>query len=51
MIAKAEKRNPWLFVPTTYFAEGLPYILINSVSVIIYKNMGVSNAEMAFWTS
>lgn len=51
MISKAEKRNPWLFVPTTYFAEGLPYILINSVSVIIYKNMGVSNAEMAFWTS
>jgi len=51
MTAKAEKRNAWLFVPTTYFAEGLPYILINSVSVIIYKNMGVSNAVMAFWTS
>jgi PAT family beta-lactamase induction signal transducer AmpG len=51
MISKAEKRSPWLFIPTTYFAEGLPYILINSVSVILYKNMGVSNAEMAFWTS
>ncbi|MEI7529044.1 MAG: MFS transporter [Elusimicrobiota bacterium] len=51
MIPKTERRNAWLFVPTTYFAEGLPYILINSVSVIIYKNMGVSNAEMAFWTS
>ncbi len=51
MISKTEKRNPWFFVPSTYFAEGLPYILINSVSVIIYKNMGVSNAEMAFWTS
>ncbi len=51
MIAKAEKRNPWSFIPTTYFAEGLPYIIINSVSVILYKNMGVSNAEMAFWTS
>jgi PAT family beta-lactamase induction signal transducer AmpG len=51
MISKAEKRNPWSFVPTTYFAEGLPYIIINSVSVILYKNMGVSNADMAFWTS
>ena len=51
MISKTEKRNPWFFVPTTYFAEGLPYILINSVSVILYKNMGVSNAEIAFWTS
>jgi len=51
MISKTEQRSPWFFVPSTYFAEGLPYILINSVSVIIYKNMGVSNAEMAFWTS
>lgn len=51
MIPKAEKRNPWSFIPTTYFTEGLPYIIINSVSVIIYKNMGVSNADMAFWTS
>ena len=51
MISKAEKRNPWSFIPTTYFAEGLPYIIINSVSVIIYKNMGVSNSDMAFWTS
>ncbi|HNW45561.1 MAG TPA: MFS transporter, partial [Elusimicrobiales bacterium] len=50
-MSKAEKRSPWLFVPSTYFAEGLPYIIINSVSVILYKNMGVSNAEMAFWTS
>ncbi len=51
MTGKTEKRNPWWFVPSTYFAEGLPYILINSVSVIVYKNMGVSNSEMAFWTS
>ena len=51
MISKAEKRNPWSFIPTTYFAEGLPYIIINSVSVILYKNMGVSNADMAYWTS
>lgn len=51
MISKAESRSPWTFVPTTYFAEGLPYILINSASVILYKNMGVGNAEMAFWTS
>ena len=36
-------RSPWLYVPTLYFAEGLPYILINSLSVIFYKNMGASN--------
>jgi PAT family beta-lactamase induction signal transducer AmpG len=51
MTEKRPQRNPWLFIPTAYFAEGLPYILINSVSVILYKNMGVSNAELAFWTS
>jgi len=48
---KAEKRNPWTFVPTTYFAEGLPYMLVNSFAVIMYKSMGVSNAKIAFWTS
>ena len=51
MLSRTETRNPWYFVPSTYFAEGLPYILINSVSVILYKNMGVSNADIAFWTS
>jgi PAT family beta-lactamase induction signal transducer AmpG len=43
--------NPWYFIPSLYFAEGLPYILINAVSVIIYKRMEVGNAEIAFWTS
>ncbi len=44
-------RNPWTFVPSLYFGEGLPYILVNTVSVIIYKKMGVDNASIAFWTS
>ncbi len=44
-------RNPWAFVPSLYFGEGLPYILVNTVSVILYKKMGVDNASIAFWTS
>jgi PAT family beta-lactamase induction signal transducer AmpG len=48
---KPAHRDPWSFVPTLYFAEGLPYILINTVSVILYKKMGVDNASIAFWTS
>ena len=51
MIAKAESRNPWSFVPSTYFAEGLPYMIVNTLAVIIFKKMGVSNAEIAAWTS
>lgn len=44
-------RNPWAFIPTLYFFEGLPYVLINTVSVILYKRMGVDNVSIAFWTS
>lgn len=47
----ATSRNPWLFVPSLYFGEGLPYVLINTVSVILYKKMGVDNTAIAFWTS
>lgn len=46
-----EKRTPWSFVPTLYFAEGLPYVIINTASVVMYKNMGVSNSDIGFWTS
>src|SRR3989339_294944 len=51
MISKAESRNPWTYVPTTYFAEGLPYMLVNALAVIVYKKMDVSNTMIAFWTS
>jgi PAT family beta-lactamase induction signal transducer AmpG len=46
-----KQTDPWAYVPTLYFAEGLPYILINTVSVILYKKMGIDNAQIAFWTS
>jgi PAT family beta-lactamase induction signal transducer AmpG len=49
--SKPTSRSPWLFVPSLYFAGGLPYIIVNTVSVVIYKNMGVDNAQVAFWTS
>lgn len=44
-------RTPWTFLPTLYFGEGLPYVLVNSVSVILYKRMDIDNASIAFWTS
>jgi PAT family beta-lactamase induction signal transducer AmpG len=43
-------RSPWLWVPTLYTAEGLPYALVLAVSVVLYKNLGVSNAEITFYT-
>jgi PAT family beta-lactamase induction signal transducer AmpG len=51
MIAKAESRSPWSYVPPTYFAEGLPYMIVNALAVIIYKNMCVDDKLIAFWTS
>jgi PAT family beta-lactamase induction signal transducer AmpG len=44
-------KSPWAWVPSLYFAEGLPYVLANTVSVILYKDLGVSNAEIALYTS
>ncbi|MFC2131856.1 MFS transporter [Bacteroidota bacterium] len=40
----AKKRSPWSFIPTQYFAEGLPYILVNNLSVAMYKSLEASNA-------
>jgi PAT family beta-lactamase induction signal transducer AmpG len=45
-----DKVNPWLWVPSLYFAEGLPYVAVVSLSVIMYKNLGMSNANIAFYT-
>ena len=44
-------RNPWGWIPSLYFASGLPYIIVMSVSTIMYKNMGISNSDIALYTS
>lgn len=45
------KISPWLWVPTLYFAEGIPYFAVNSISVTMLTKMGVSNGNMALFTS
>src|SRR2546426_9941212 len=44
-------RNPWAWIPTLYLAEGLPYVVVMTVSVIMYKGMGISNPDIALYTS
>ena len=44
-------RNPWKWIPTLYFAEALPYVTVMSISTVMYERMGLSNAEIAFYTS
>ncbi len=51
IVTKKERRNPWVWVPSLYFAEGLPYVIVMTVSVIMYKRLGISNAQIALYTS
>ena len=44
-------RSPWSWVPTLYLAEGLPYVVVMTVSVIMYKGFGISNTDIALYTS
>ena len=46
-----EKNSPWKWVPTLYVAEGLPYALATGVALVLYKNLGASNATVAFWSA
>ncbi len=43
--------SPWLWVPTLYFAEGIPYFLVNNISVMMFAKLGVPNGQMALFTS
>ncbi len=43
-------RNPWAWIPTLYFAQGLPYVAVMTISVIMYKRLGISNTDIALYT-
>ncbi len=47
----SNKHNPWYWIPVLNFASGLPYAIIISVSVIMYKNLGISNEDIGIYTS
>ncbi len=51
MDTRIKKTSPWAWVPTLYFAEGLPYVAVMTLSVVMYKRMGISNTEIALYTS
>lgn len=48
---KSKNLSPWLWVPTLYFAEGVPYFVVNNISVMMFTKMGVPNGDMAFFTT
>ena len=51
MMNRPAPRNPWSWNPSLYFAEGIPYVIVMTVSVIMYKKLGISNTDIAFYTS
>ena len=44
-------KSPWFWVPTLYFAEGIPYFIVNVISVTMFKRLGMSNGDLAMYTS
>ncbi len=48
---KQKSTSPWAWVPTLYFAQGIPYVVVMTVSVIMYKRLGISNTDIALYTS
>lgn len=42
--------SPWWWIPTLYVAEGLPYFAVNTLTILVYIQLGISKAEMAFYT-
>lgn len=48
---KSSSRSPWRWIPTLYFAEGLPYVVVMTLAVVMYKGLGLSNTDIALYTS
>jgi PAT family beta-lactamase induction signal transducer AmpG len=45
------RRTPWAWIPTLYFAQGIPYVVVMTMAVILYKRLGISNTDIALYTS
>ena len=51
LTGKSTIASPWSWIPTLYFAEALPYVAVMTISVIMYKRLGISNTDIALYTS
>ena len=45
------KISPWKWIPSLYFAQGIPYVTVMTIAVIFYKRMEISNTDIALYTS
>ena len=49
--AETKQKRPITWIPTAYFAMGLPFVVLNMVTVLMFKGLGVDNKLITFWTS
>ena len=45
------RRSPWRWIPTLYFAEGIPNVIVMTITVIMYKRIGLNNGDIALYTA
>jgi len=45
------ERSAWAWVPSVSFGQGVPYVAVMLLSTVMYKNLGISNADLAFYTA
>ncbi|MDR3457332.1 MAG: MFS transporter [Verrucomicrobiae bacterium] len=50
-MSEPKTRNAWLWVPSLYFSQGIPYVIVMTMSVVLYKRLGISNTDIALYTS
>ena len=50
MATNKNSRSPWAWIPTLYFAEGLPNIIVTGLSVVMYMQMGLTDSEVGLYT-
>lgn len=49
-MSNTKKRNPWTWIPTLYFAQGIPFIFINMVTMVVFTQLGMSETDAALYT-
>jgi PAT family beta-lactamase induction signal transducer AmpG len=49
--AAPSHRSAWFWVPSLYFSQGIPYVIVMTLSVVMYKRLGISNTDIALYTS
>ncbi len=49
-MSKSTERNPWAWIPSLYFAQGIPFIFINMVTMVMFTQLGMSETDAALYT-